>query len=108
MHSIPPISLVQPVDKGPPTHPIPKLSIGQRRARMKRKIMTNQPIPTPTWTLAQAIQTPTQKETLSLPEPAAQSQENVQPQYNMPMPLTQHKPVDPIGITQPNRSQNTT
>ena len=50
--------------------------------------------------LPQAIQTPTQKEALSLPEPAAQSQENVQPQHNMPIPLTQHKLVDPIGITQ--------
>ena len=29
MHSIPPTSLVQPVDKGKPTHPIPKPRIGQ-------------------------------------------------------------------------------
>ena len=100
MHSIPHTNLAQPVDKGPPTYPIPKPRIGQGRAGMKRKIRTNQPIPTPTQTLAQSIQTPTQKEALSLPKPGAQSQENVQPQHNMPMSLTQHKLVDPIGITQ--------
>ena len=51
--------------------------------------------------LAQPIQTPAQKEALSLPEPTAQSQENVQPQHHMPIPLTQHKPVDPTCIMQP-------
>ena len=41
-HSIPPTSLTQPVDKGPPTHHTPKPRIGQGRAGLKRKIRTNQ------------------------------------------------------------------
>ena len=47
MHSIPPTTSAQPVDKGPPTHPIPKPRIGQGRAGLKRKIRTNQSIPLP-------------------------------------------------------------
>ena len=35
------------VDKGPPTHPIPKARIGQGRAGLRRKVKTNQPIPLP-------------------------------------------------------------
>ena len=58
MHSIPPTNLAQPVDKGLPTHPIPKPWIGQGRARLKRKFRTNQPIPLPKWMLAQSTQTP--------------------------------------------------
>ena len=38
MHSIPPTTLVQPVDNGPPTHPIPKPRIGQGRAGLKKKL----------------------------------------------------------------------
>ena len=38
---------VQPVDKGPPTHPIPKPRIGQGRAQLRRKFRTSQPIPLP-------------------------------------------------------------
>ena len=86
MHSIPPTSLTQPVDKRPPRHP---------------KIRTNQPIPLPKQMLAQPLQTPTPKEALSLPEPTVQSQENVQPQHHMPIPLTQYQPVDPKCIMQP-------
>ena len=101
MFSIPPTNLAQPVDKGLPTHPIPKPRIGQGRARLKRKFRTNQPIPLPKQILAQPIQTPTPKEVLSLPEPTVQSQENVQPQHHMPIPLPQHQPVDPTCIMQP-------
>ena len=101
MHSIPPTTLAQPVDKGPPTHPIPQPRIGQERAGMKRKIRTNQPLPLLKQALAQPIQTPTQKEVLSFPGPTVQSQENVQPQHHMPIPLTQHQLVDPICIMQP-------
>ena len=36
-----------------------------------------------------------------MPEPIVQSQENVQPQHHMPIPLTQHQPVDPTCIMQP-------
>ena len=64
MHSIPPTNLAQPVDKGLPTHPIPKPRTGQGRARLKRKIRTNQPIPLPKQILAQPIPTPALKEVL--------------------------------------------
>ena len=101
MHSIPPTTVAQPVDKGLPTHPIPKPRIGQGRAGLKRKMRTNQPIPSPTQMLAETIQTPTQKEVLSLPENTVQSQENVQPQHHVPIPLTQHQPVGPTYIMQP-------
>ena len=53
MHSILPTTLAQPVDKGLPTHPIPKPRIGQGRAELKRKIRTNQSTPLPKWMLAQ-------------------------------------------------------
>ena len=101
MHSIPPTNVAQPVDKGPPTHPIPKPRIGQGRAGLKRKIKTNQPIPLPKWMLAQPIPTPAPKEALSLPESIVKSQENVQSQYCIPIPLPQHQPVDPTYIIQP-------
>ena len=52
MHSILPIALAQPVDKGPPTLPIPKPRIGQGRAGLKRRIRTNQSIPLPKCMLA--------------------------------------------------------
>ena len=101
MHSIPPTSLTQPVDKGLPTHPIPKPRICQGRAGLRRKIKTNQPIPLPKQTIAQPIPTPAPKEVLSLPEPIVQSQENVQPQHHIPIPLPQHQWVDPTCIIQP-------
>ena len=77
MHSIPPTSLVQPVDKGLPTQPIPKPRIGQERAGLMRKFKTNQPIPLPKQMLTQPITTHVPKAALSLPEPMVQSQENV-------------------------------
>ena len=46
-HNIPPTLITQPVDKRPPTHPIPKPRIGQGRAGLKRKIKANQPVPLP-------------------------------------------------------------
>ena len=101
MHSIPPTSLTQPVDKGLPTHPTPKPRIGQGRARLKRKIRANQPVPLPKWTIVQPIQTPAPKEVLSLPEPIVQSQENVQPQHHIPIPLPQHQLIDPTCSMQP-------
>ena len=101
MHSILPTTLAQPVDRGLPTHLVPKPRIGQGRAGLKIKIRTNQSIPLPKQMLAQPIQTPTQKEVLSLPEPTAQSQENMQPQHHVPVPLAQHQPVDPTCIMQP-------
>ena len=47
MQSIPPTTLAQPVEQGPPTHPIPKPRIDQERAGLKRKTRTNQPMPLP-------------------------------------------------------------
>ena len=77
MHSIPPTLLVQPVDKGPPTHPIPKPKIGQGRARLRRKFKTSQPLPLPIQMAAQPMTTHVPKTALPLPEPIVQSQENV-------------------------------
>ena len=101
MHSLPPTLLVQPVDKGWPTHPIPKPRIGQRRAGLRRKFKTHQPIPLPKQMPAQPITTHVPKAAPSLPEPVAQSQENVQPQHLIPIPLPQYQPVDPTCIVQP-------
>ena len=77
MHNIPPTSLVQPVDQGQPTHPIPKPRIGQGRAGLRRKFQTHQPISLPKQMPAQPITTPVPKAAPSLPEPVAQSQESV-------------------------------
>ena len=77
MHSIPPTSLVQPVDKGPPTQPIPMPRIGQGRAGLRRKFKTSQPIPLPKQIAAQQTTTHVPKAELSLPEPIVKSQENV-------------------------------
>ena len=38
---------IQTVNKGMPTHPIPKPQIGQGRAGLRRKVNTPQPIPLP-------------------------------------------------------------
>ena len=100
-HSIPPTILAQPIDKGLPTHPIPKPRIDQGRTGLRRKFRTNQPITLPKWTLAQPILTPVPKEAPSLPEPTVQSQENVQPQHHIPIPLPQHQLVNPTCIIQP-------
>ena len=64
------------VDKGLPKHPIPKPRIGQGRARLRRKVKTNQPIPLPQQTSAQLITTHVPKTALPLPEPITQSQVN--------------------------------
>ena len=101
MHSIPPTPLIQPVDKGPPTQPIPKPRIGQGRARLRRKFKTSQPIPLPKQIAAQPTTTHVPKAALSLPEHIVQSQENVQIKYHIPIPLPQHQLVDPTCIIQP-------
>ena len=93
--------LVHHVDKGLPTHPIPKPRIGQGRVRLRRKFKTNQPIPLPQQTPAQPITTHVPKTALPLPEPIIQSQVNVHPQQHMPTPLPLHQPVDPTHIIQP-------
>ena len=100
MHSLPPTSLIQPVDKGLPTHPIPKPRIGQGRARLRRKVKTNQPISLSKQIPAQPITTHVSEAALPLPEPIIQSQVNVYPQQHVPIPLPQHQPVDPTCIVQ--------
>ena len=87
------------VDKGPPTHHIPKPRIGQGRAGLRRKVKTNQPIPLPQQTPAQPVTTHVPKTALPLPEPITQSQVNALPQH-LPIPLPQHQPVDPTCIVQ--------
>ena len=101
MHSIPPTLLVQPVDKGQPTHPIPKPRIGQGGAGLRRKFKTHQPIPLPKQTPAQPITTNVPKAAPSLPEPVAQLEESVQPQCHVPILLPQHLLMDPTYIIQP-------
>ena len=46
---------IQSIDKGLPTHPIPKLRIGQGRAKLRRKVKTLQPISLPHQSPAQPI-----------------------------------------------------
>ena len=100
MHSLPPTSLVHHVDKGPLKHPIPKPRIGQGRAKLRRKVKTNQPISLSKQTPAQPITTHIPKAALSLPEPIIQSQVNVHPQQHIPILLPKHQLVDPSHIVQ--------
>ena len=65
------------VDKGLPTHSIPKPRIGQGRARLRRKVKTHQPIPLPQQTPAQPVVTHVPKTVLPIPEPITQSQVDV-------------------------------
>ena len=62
------------VDKRLPTYPIPKLRISQGRAGLRRKVKTNQPIPSPQQAPAQPVTTHIPKTALSLPKPITQSQ----------------------------------
>ena len=90
---------IQTIDKGLPTHPIPKPRIGQGRARLRRKDRTLQPISLPHQSPAQPITKHVPKAAMPLPEPTSQSQSHMQPQI-MPRPLSQHQPVDPTCIIQ--------
>ena len=82
-----------------PTHPIPKPRIGQGRARLKRKVKTNQPMSLPQQPPAQPITTHVPKTALPLPESVTQPQVNVQPQH-ISLPLTQQQQVNPAFIIQ--------
>ena len=97
--SIPPTHTTQPVDKGPPTHPIPKPRIGQGRAGLRRKVKAPQPITLPHVLPAQPIVEHDSRTVMPLPEPSSQSQSQVQPQ-TLPRPLSQHHPIDPTHIPQ--------
>ena len=84
---------IQTVDKGLPTHPIPRPRIGQGIARQKRKAKALQPISLPHQLPVQPITEQASRTVMPLPEPTDQSQSHIQPQI-MPRPLSQHQPVD--------------
>ena len=90
---------IQTVNKGMPTHPIPKPRIGQGRAGLRRKVNTLQPIPLPHQLPTQPITKHVQKAVVPLPEPTNQLQSQVQSQI-LPRPLSQHHLIDPIHIPQ--------
>ena len=100
-YSTPPTNVAGPIDKGLPTHPIPKPRIGQGRTGIRRKIRINPPIPLPRQMLAQPIPTPALRKAQSLLEPVVQSQDSVQPQHHIPVPLPHYQPVDPTCNIQP-------
>ena len=68
---------IQTVNKGMPTHPIPKPRTGQGRAGLRGKVNTLQPIPLPHQLPAQPITKHVQKAVVPLPEPTNQSQSQV-------------------------------
>ena len=88
---------IQPIDKGPPTHPIPRPRTGQGRAGLRRKVRALQPISSPHQLPVQPITEHASRKVMPLPEPTDQSQSHVQPQI-MPRPLSQHQSVDPMCI----------
>ena len=90
---------IQTVNKGMPTHPIPKPRIGQGRAGLRRKVNTLQPIPLPHQLPTQPITKHVQKAVVLLPEPTNQLQSHVQSQI-LPRSLSQHHPIDPTHIPQ--------
>ena len=69
---------IQTINKGIPTHPIPKPRIGQGRAELWRKVNTLQPIPLPCQLPTQPMTKHVQKVVVPLPEPTNQSQSHVQ------------------------------
>ena len=88
---------IQSIDKGLPTHPIPKPRIGQGRARLRRKVKTHQPISLPQQSPAQPITKHVQKTIMPLPESTAQSQIDTLAQP-ISIPLPQCQQVDPASI----------
>ena len=92
-----PSLLIQTIDKGPPTHPIPRPRIGHGRARQRRKVKALQPISSSHQLPAQPITEHVLKTAMLLSEPTDQSQSCVQPQI-MPRPLLQHQLVYPTCI----------
>ena len=71
---------IQTVNKGMPTHPIPKPRIGQGRARPRRKVKAPQTITLPHVLPAQPIVEHDSRTGMPLPEPTNQLQSQVQPQ----------------------------
>ena len=71
---------IQTINKGMPTHPIPKPRIGQGRAGPRRKVKAPQPITLPYLLPVQPITEHDSKTVMPLPESTSQSQNQVQPQ----------------------------
>ena len=90
---------IQTINKGMPTHPIPKPRIGQGRAGLRRKVKASQPITSPHLVPAQPITEHDFRPEVPLPEPTNQLQSQVQSQI-LPRPLSQHHPIDTIHIPQ--------
>ena len=98
----------QSIDQGPPTNavpPLPKPSIGQGRAEIRRKTKVTLPIPRPMQTPAPPIPTPAPRAVQPLLEPVVQSKERTSPQHHVPaVPLPLVQPT-PVSITQPIESR---
>ena len=90
---------IQTINKGTPTHPIPKPRIGQGRARLRRKVKAPQPITLPHPLPTQPITEHDLKTVVPLPEPTNQLQSHVQSQI-LPRPLSLHHLIDPANIPQ--------
>ena len=72
---------IHSIDKGLPTHPIPKPRIGQGRAGLRRKVKTYQQISLPQQSPAQPIAMHVHKSVMPLPESITQSQVEALPQH---------------------------
>ena len=90
---------IQNVNKGTPTHPIPKPRIGQGRAGLRRKVKAPLPITSPHPLPVQPITETDSRTAMPLPEPANQSQNQVQSQ-TLPRWSSHHHPIDPAQIPQ--------
>ena len=97
--NIPPTHTTQPINKGPPTHPIPKPRIGHGRAGLRRKVKSSLPIASPHPLPVQPITEHDLRTAMPLPEPTNQSQSHVQSQL-WPRQSSQHHPIDPTQIPQ--------
>ena len=90
---------IQTVNKGMPTHPIPKPRIGQGRAGLRRKAKAPLPIASPHPPPVQPITEHDSRTAMPLPEPTNQSQSHVQSQI-WPRQTSQHHLIDPAQIPQ--------
>ena len=90
---------VQTINKGMPTHPIPKPRIGQGRAGLRRKVKAPLPIASPHLLPVQPITEHDSRTIMPLPEPTNQLQSHVQSQI-LPRQLSQHHLMDPTHIPQ--------
>ena len=90
---------IQTVNKGMPTHPIPRPRIGHGRAGLRRKVKAPLPIASPHLLPVQPITEHDSRTAVPLPEPTNQLQSHVQSQI-LPRPLSQHHLIDPTHIPQ--------